>query len=375
MKKNLSIIKHLYKNIDWSLLNVKLIKKNSRTMCSIFKKIKVFWNNFITVHPVNAFNIDDIKNIVFDSSIGKNTHIINYMNLNTTMFKLSTENIDFYFFNPSDNKNILEKAMHLFKLTVVFKLYAINENFMFPKKTVVIWVPIPILRNFEYDVINDETLKMSVQKFNAFCPSGLTWPNQNDTCYTLLTRVEETTKLLLHELIHNYGIDGSKTNIDKNIVKEYNLVKNPLKTNINYVYPHAIFESITELFSSYFSIGFRLIDQNNNDFFENYVGSVIVELLYSYNLVSNLIKLNEFKSFEEFEKNKEFRANICVYEYCYLKSLAYNNYEIVPYDNDANYFNNIYKNMTDVAKINDPLLKNIFEHFLPTQNFRYCFYQ
>ena len=78
--------------------------------------------------------------------------------------------------------------------------------------TVIIWIPINKGRDFNENSINSYTLSNSRDKFEAFTASGLTFSgsiNNNNERYTIITRYEEIEKLLIHELAHNYGIDGS----------------------------------------------------------------------------------------------------------------------------------------------------------------------
>jgi hypothetical protein len=97
-----------------------------------------------------------------------------------------------------------------------------------------------------------------------------------------------------------------------------------------------------------------------------------MELLYSYNTISNLIKLNDYNSFEEFEREKKFKGNICVYEYYYLKGLLYNNYKLLLCFNKEDFLKN-YEKVISINK-DDFLLKDVFNNMVVHTNFKYNFY-
>ena len=104
--------------------------------------------------------------------------------------------------------------------------------------------------------------KYTKKNYGAFIASGLTfqstnlfYPTTNTSKITLITRYEEIEKLLIHELIHNFNMDGCEY-IDemKNIILKYNT----LKPSNNFNYPYSIFESYTELSSTYLYLIFHL---------------------------------------------------------------------------------------------------------------------
>jgi hypothetical protein len=85
---------------------------------------------------------------------------------------------------------------------------------------------------------------------------------------------------------------------------------------------------------------------------------ILLELIYSYNTIANLIKLYEYRSYDDFESEKKFRGDICVYEYYYLKGLMYNNYKLKLCSSKEDFQNN-YQKIININK-NDPLLQHIF---------------
>ena len=73
----------------------------------------------------------------------------------------------------------------------------------------------------------------STSNFEAFTASGLTYNKKPRI--TVITRYEEIDKLLFHELIHNYYLDGSKYHREiKNVILTYEKSKND--DNYNYEY-------------------------------------------------------------------------------------------------------------------------------------------
>ena len=132
-----------------------------------------------------------------------------------------------------------------------------------------------------------------MENFNAFTASGVTYGSSPR--YTIISRYEEVSKLLLHELIHNFYVDGNSCHhLMHDIISKYKQIKGS-----NYDYEYSIYESYTELLSSYYNIIFSNINIQD---YTSRVGEatikgkiktqIIIELLYSYNTIANLIKIN-----------------------------------------------------------------------------------
>jgi hypothetical protein len=99
---------------------------------------------------------------------------------------------------------------------------------------------------------------------------------------------------------------------------------------------------------------------------------IIIEILYSYNTISNIIKLNNFTDYESFIKNKSFCGDICFYEYYFLKALLYNNLILEKPVNKNDFL--IY--YSKIIKINDDnLLKEVFNKSIKQNNFSYIFFK
>ena len=100
-----------------------------------------------------------------------------------------------------------------------------------------------------------------------------------------------------------------------------------------------------------------------NDIKNKLFGQILVEIIYSYNIISNLIKLNGYSSYKEFEKNKNFKGTICFYEYYYIKALLYNNFVYKLGYNLSDFFI-IYDDINNIIKKNnkqdDKLMEEIY---------------
>jgi hypothetical protein len=286
------------------------------------------------------------------------------------IIKLSDSNLSFFYLDLGKYNKDINLINKLFNQSVCLSKYC---NLYNKKKIIIIWLPIDTKRDYEYSIINQDNLKLSIDNFKAFTASGVTF-GENPRI-TIISRYEEISKLLFHELIHNYNIDGSSFHEHNDfIIKKYTKIKNSKKNTImNYDYPYSIYESYTELMSSYFNMIFRNINVGENKIKKVFTTEILLELLYSYNTVSNLIKLNGYKNYEDFEKEISFKGNICIYEYYYLKALMYNNYEI-KLCNDIEDFQKNYINIININK-KDHLLKNIFNNMKTHSNFRYVLYQ
>lgn len=193
---------------------------------------------------------------------------------------------------------------------------------------------------------------------------------------TIVTRYEEVEKLLIHELIHNYNIDGSEYhNQLTKILNEYKNVKNNnISKNKNYHYEFSIYESYTELLSTYFYLLFENIRTNKELNLNELIGKIIIELIYSYNLISNLIDINGYTNYDDFRNKLFFSGEICKYEYYYIKALMYNNFEL-EFGNCLNDFKCIYSNIINMIKknqnIDDLLMEEIYNNHITHSNYKY----
>ena len=121
--------------------------------------------------------------------------------------------------------------------------------------------------------------------------------------------------------------------------------------------------------------GSKFIDYQNK-IEEKIKSQIIIELLYSYNTVANLLRINNYKTYADFIKKENFAGDICVFEYYYLKALMYNKYPIIIIDSEdaesCNKFTQIYE---QIIKLNrkDKLLQEICNNYVKQTNFSYIF--
>lgn len=374
-KSKLDIITQLVNSIDLGNINRSLIKSNAGYLYNIFKDIKEVWQDIKYEHAIfklSDVNYKKIMKIVNSSLLANYNYIKKELIKTNQIIKLSDSNITFYYLDLGNYGTDIELINKLFLQSVCLAKYS---DLYGKGEVIIIWIPINTKRDYMCETMDEENLELSIKNFNAFTASGVTYGK--NPRITIITRYEEISKLLLHELIHNFDLDGSGYHEhNDSLIETYKKIKNPptpLQIK-NYDYSYSIYESYTELLSSYLSMCFRNINLNiKEDVLARLEVEILLELLYSYNLIANLIKLNDYESYEDFEVEKKFRGDICIYEYYYLKGLMYNNYELKICKNKKMFRDN-YLSVINIEK-NDPLLKDIFHNMKKHTNFGYIFYE
>jgi len=368
-------LENLIKRINMRNINIKLIKSNVRYLINIYKKIKNTWNSLnknLMINNIVDQSTDEykyIKNIVNVHVLKEYESYNNFIKNNSQIMNILYENISLYYYGNNYEKD-LDNIIKLLKITIcINKLYLKNDKI----SRIIVWVPIPKKRDFKYNKINKENLDKSYKNFGAFTASGLTYGDNPRV--TIITRYEEIEKLLIHELIHNFYMDGSLYHpYLKNIINNYENIKN--KNNIiqNYNYKYSIYESYTELTSTYLNLLFNNINEQIENLENKLLSNIIIEIVYSYNTIVNLIKLNGYNSWEEFIKLEVFLGKICTYEYYYVKGLMYNNFKFRICNNCDN-FKTLYNDVINIIQNtkNEKLLINIFNFSIKQENFKYIF--
>jgi len=365
--------------IDFKNINFELIKKNIETLKNIFIKLKneynILINNKKKITYKKIFTLDKDYNQIFklimSSIFSENKIIINEVKKLKYIGQLSYLNIDFYWIYTDNENELYKKALKMFIISLCLNKFKYANDEI---KRIIIWIPINKKRDFFDNKINKETLFNSYKNFEAFTVSGVTWGSNPK--YTIITRYEEVEKLLIHELIHNYNIDGSSYHREfKIIINKYNNYKNNKNSKkSNYNYEYSIYESYTELLSTYFYLLFANIELSNREIKDKLLGQIVIELIYSYNIIANLIKLNNYNNYDDFLKDKKFIGNICFYEYYYIKGIMYNNY-LLKFGNNINEFKKIYLSIIKMIENNntndDLLMRNIYLNYIKLTNFRY----
>lgn len=348
---------YLYDNINIQYLNDDVIDSNVDILMDIynnFKKIYLSLENIELEHikVENAQRIIDMLRNKFDYIT-----LIKFIENTKGVYSIEYDNIKFYYLMNSKKQYEKDKKLinKLFKIALTLYKFQNNKK---GKTITILWVPIDKNRDFEFDLIEEDTLKKVNQNFGAFTASGLTFDNT-----TIITRYEEIEKLLLHELIHNFNLDGHHCNSNLSNFKKF---YNNNKFN-NYEYSYDFYESYTELLSSYFNILFSLINRNITK--KILKGYIIIEILHSYNVVANLLRINGYNDYEDFLKNQNFKGDICVYEYYYIKALMYNNFRIYKMKtcfDVENFYDKILKINRD-----DEIMRIVFNIYIKNNNFKY----
>ena len=374
-------IKQLINLVDLKKINYKLIKSNVCKLIKVYTKLKKHWDNIQNVYiKYEIFGIGDVKyNEIIDITnknfLASNPQIKNILSNTQSKFihSLSHSNINFYWVSESGEKNLSSKnyqmALYMFKITLSFNLYKFDKKDKIIRY--IIWIPIDKKRNYYPNNISRTNLNKTQENFEAFVASGVTFGLNPKI--TIITRYEEVEKLLIHELIHNYGIDGSGFHNHMDcVLAEYNKVKN----KDNYHYEYSIYESYTEMLSTYFYLLFMDIKLGleGNELENKLTAQILLEIIYSYNLICNLIKLNGYLSYEDFRAKMTFGGEICKYEYYYIKGLMYNNWGVKFGDKLEDFidiYTSIISMIKDIKITDDMIMKDIYSKCVKQKNYKY----
>ena len=373
------LIKNLAKRINFSKININLIKKNSKKIFILYKKIKQIWDTLeINIDLIeldkSSTEYKKIYNLLNGCILNEYKTFNNFIKNAVNIIKFRYENITYYY-NYINIKTYQSDIPLIRKM--IKEIITLQKYFDCKHNVTVLWIPINTCRDYKDNLINSDKLKRANDKFKAFTASGLTFDFNKSRC-TIVSRYEEVEKLLFHELVHNFYIDGSNYHNNlHHILDKYEKIKKNKSNNENFHYIYSIYESYTELMSSYLNIIFYNIINNptinDKDIIIKIESQIIIELLYSYNTISNLIKLNNYNSWIEFKSNNYFfMGNICFYEYYLIKGLLYNHFKfnIV---NTIKDFKNLYDEIITIIQknINYELLIDVFNNHIEQKNFKY----
>jgi hypothetical protein len=383
-------LEDLTNQIDLTNININQIKSNVNKLSSIYMELKIIWDSInvnkikYKIYTKTNCKYNKIKSLLVSSFLSTNPNVKKSIINLAFLHCLKYSNIKFYWLGNtgSIDTNTYDYILALEMMKIIISLARYRyPNITDSIKRIIIWIPINKQRNFKYDQITQTNLKKSEDKFEAFVASGVTFGD--NPRITIVTRYEEVEKLLAHELIHNFHFDGSNYHDQlASVINEYKLVKNNNKNNPNsdlkknYDYEYSIYESYTELLSTYFYLLFKNISDNISykQIQTKLQGQIIVELLYSYNLISNLASLNGYKSYEDFKNTLVFEGNICGFEYYFLKGLMYNNYELtigMGLEDFKNIYQQIIKIVEKIKASDDILLNQIYQNKKNQKNFKY----
>jgi hypothetical protein len=373
---------NLINKIDLKKINFKLIKTNSKKLLDVYNKLNKLWKEInedkIQYRIYSELTTEYMEHIQIlnENFLSSNSNISNIIQEKKYIHSFSFENIYFYWLSDIGKKNFSNpdylSSNNMFKITLCLNFYKYKGCDKIQRK--IIWIPINKKRDFKYNKISRTNLKKTTDNFEAFVASGVTFGLEPRI--TVITRYEEVEKLLIHELIHNYNMDGSEYhNQFTNILNEYKIVKNNTnEKNKNYHYEFSIYESYTELLSTYFYLLFENIKTNEELNLNKLMGQIIIELIYSYNTISNLININGYTNYNDFRDKLFFLGEICKYEYYYIKALMYNNWKL-EFGNNLKDFECIYMNIIQMIKKNkttdDKLMEEIYNNCITHTNYKY----
>ena len=362
-----TIIK-ISKKTNISLINTQNVKNNVNYICENIHKplnplLKNISEKIIPILPSSNAEFEQIFGFISNSPFIDYKKFKEYTNTIHTFSKIMFNNLSFYFTNDHNK----EKARQLFN-----EAYSMLEFANIKSPMIIIWLPINANRDFEYNVINDDTLKQSYDNFGAFTASGVT-NHPNNLTVSIITRYEEVDKLMIHELIHAFNLDGSGYhNLNKNFIKQYELAK----PKNNYSYDYCIYEMYAELLASYIYLTFLNINDSEKEFKDILYQQILVEIIYSNNIIANLIRLNGL-NIDDFIKEPSFKGDICFYEYYYLKAMMYNCYEVKMYKTVKefkDFYEMVIKDFVKGYGCKNDLLKNTYNNMIVTKNFKYMYF-
>lgn len=374
-ENKIKIIEKLLPNLKLNLINLEVIDNNIQTLSKLFENITKIYFQL----PSKNDHEDDITNPKLKKTIlnhinsfisGINSSKLDELKTWNKVFSLTYNNLHFFYLYNTDShlKKDFDKIDHLAK---IFFSLAQFFNLNSEQTRYVIWLPIDTDRDYLYDRINNNNLDNSKNDFKAFTVSGVTYGGDRSPRITIITRYEEIDKLLIHELIHNLHLDGSNYHQQlTSIISKYNKVKK----NRNYNYEFSIYESFTEMLSTYLYLLYKNIDKPVSEIKTLLLGQILIEIIYSYNTIVNLAKLNGYNDYSEFIIKQEFLGSICFYEYYYIKGLLYNHLILV-FPRDLQGFIKLYEDIIQIIEnsSSDKLLKNMFRIYKKQKNFKYIF--
>lgn len=338
-------------------MNHELIKSNATYLCELYNQwipIYDYYNNSPIYFETKENNYHNFLDYFSHEKVVEYVRGCPYIRVH------HGKNMTFVYFQQNSSRFDYEICRELVVISKTLQHISKCTHHIY-----ILYVPIPIKRDFEYKKITNETIEKSNKEFKAFTVSGVTFGFQ--TRYSIITRYEEIHKLLIHELIHNLYLDYSN---DQNNI-EYIKIYNQLKPMGNYNYEFSMYETYTELMATYYNIIFILMKENTCN--TNKIYKMIkMEILHSYIVLSNIIRLNGYKSYKDFDKKKVFCGDISFYEYYYVKALCYNQLDISTSHNSY-----IYQKIIYIHNDEWGLLKTIFnvckKHKL-IYNYKYIYF-
>jgi hypothetical protein len=301
-----------------------------------------------------------------------NIKMIEYLDdQNLSLVKFENKKLLFYVFYKNNFEFFHKTCIELICICNYFHDW--NNG----KKINLIWIPLPICRDFYHDK-SFQTIESSInhseKNFQAFSVSGKTFSNfmNNGSFCSIITRLEEIHKLCIHELLHQTKLDYSDSMKQNTLFYIYEEIK-PI---CNHHYKYSLLESYTELSSTYHNIIFQLYFIFGNKislkkFNKLFIFCICLEMMYSTLIVLSLIKMNNYKNVSEFNKRRCFVGNInmSVYEYYYIKWLLF---FLFDFTDENNIYGRIYK-IHFIPKCMLNILEKIYLNVKIFKNYKYIY--
>lgn len=272
--------------------------------------------------------------------------IVKYKNRDTENQTEKLENYAFYFFHKNFSASSKEARVLLRLLLISFYfLERKKESSTKNNEMVIYWIPLRIKRDFNFDYPREKkilNIEASKRNFRAFCTSGLNFTRRNTKSndknkdVSIVTRVEEIEKLLIHELIHNIKLD-KRDILSGEMYSHFNKIKK----NNYYGSKIMLIEIFTEWASTLYFVVFFIFFKKNSaqhkdlwletraekefglaEFTRLFQNVYKDEVKFSLDTVFHLIGLNGYKDIQTFNKEKYFYGQYPFFEYYFMKTMA-----------------------------------------------------
>jgi len=330
-----------------SIIKVKKLENNNKylklqkiifeNLQSIYRKINLEYSNnfskFRTIIDGNSEIIEIVNNYLqpnkflykeISNYISKNIKTENtYLFIKYTIPFNSTQIVfNFISFRSFSQKlfNRLDKIVSTMFASLLLINNLTQSTSIFNKPTLNVYFFLtPFMKHFDF---NDKHLGAKN------CNTGFTYPNLNEGLIVIY-RVEEFFKVLIHESIHNAGVDSvffnlktqnygndNKTQLYNKFLENFNLQK---------VEDLGFNEAITEFWANYvfFSVyAFDKQTQSFNDYQKKFEKIFLIQQIFTMFQISKILHCNGIKYRElltKFSKNDKYNESTHVISYYLFK--------------------------------------------------------
>lgn len=270
-----------------------------------------------------------------DSIFDVNDHFVEELKLNKHVFDAYLTDKQQYSFHCYDNNfNLCKKIIHLSNIFFNYVNIIKNNN----TKCVFHIFPNTIQRKLISDTFDPLHVSIYEKTNTAFTTSGET--RHDNTIF--LTKRDEISKLMIHELLHFFDMDGKNDfNLSNHLIDARK--KMPFKDN------NIEHEIMAELFCNiYNSFNLTCIISKENNFTTEQQHKLLKTILsierdYSVYVVAKILKYFDVDPKNLFNSPKKIKINSPINLYYILKSIAYFNLDIVFSPKNGNLTKNIFE--------------------------------